>query len=362
MAIQVTRSLAPSLEDFAELLRPAFEERRFTNDGPLLRRLEGALGARLGLPHVAAVANGTLALQLACAALGVRGEVITTPLSFVATASALAWMGLQPVFADVDPLRLTLDPARIEERVTPRTGAILATHVYGLPCDVDGIAAVAARHGLRVIYDASHAFGCRWRGRPLAAWGDAATLSFHATKIFHTAEGGLVTSPDAEVVRRCRVQRDFGFDGWDSLRVPGINAKLSELHAALGLCVLPLVDAAIAARRARFDAYLEELAPLAGRLRLPALPAELEYNYAYFPVLFPDEEALRAAWARLAAMQVFARRYFHPALSTLPWAAGGSAPLAEAICPRLLCLPLHDGLELADVARICAALRELSGA
>jgi dTDP-4-amino-4,6-dideoxygalactose transaminase len=287
--------------------------------------------------------------------------VITTPLSFVATASALTWMGLQPVFADVDPERLTLDPASVEERVTPRTSAILATHVYGLPCDVDGLAVVAARHGLKVIYDASHAFGCRWRGRALAASGDAATLSFHATKIFHCAEGGMVTSPHPEVARRCRVQRDFGFDGWESLRLPGINAKLSELHAALGLCVLPLVDAAIAARRERFDAYLAELAPLAERLRLPSLPAELEYNYAYFPVLFPDEAAVKGAWARLAAMQVFPRRYFHPALSTLPWTGGGAAPRAEAICPRLLCLPLHDGLDLADVSRISAALREELG-
>lgn len=361
MRIDVTRSLVPPIEDFIEHLKRSFEQARFTNHGPLVVELEQALIGQLGTPHGVAVCNGTLALQLACAALGVEGEVITTPLSFVATTSALTWMGLTPVFADVDPETFALDPATCEARITSRTTAILATHVYGFPCAVDEIEALARAHGLKVIYDASHAFGCRWRGRPLAAFGDASTLSFHATKIFHTAEGGFVCTHDAETAHRCCVQRDFGFDGLRSFRLPGINAKLSELHAALGLSVLPLVPAAIAERRKRFDAYLERLAPLGERLRLPRIPDGLEWNYAYLPVVFSDEASLVRTWLALVEIDVWARRYFHPALNTLAYTGNEKAPIAEDLCPRLLCLPLFDTLAESDVDRIAETIRRSLG-
>jgi dTDP-4-amino-4,6-dideoxygalactose transaminase len=345
------------LEIFVEHVRRAFEQGRFTNHGPLVVELEEALRARLEVPYGAAVCNGTLALQIACAALGVTGEVVTTPLSFVATTSAPFWMGLTPVFADVDPQTFTIDPASCEARITPRTTAILATHVYGFPCAVDELDAIAARHGLKIIYDASHAFGCRWRGRSLAAYGDAATLSFHATKTFHTAEGGLVCARDPEVDHRARVQRDFGFDGLDPFQLPGINAKLSELHAALGLSVLPLVAAAITERRKRFEAYREGLAATGDRLRLPQIPDGLEWNYGYYPVVFPDEASLVRTWLALADANVWARRYFHPSLNTISYTGRERAPVAEDLCPRLLCLPLHHALAESDVDRIAETVR-----
>lgn len=358
MSIHVTRSLVPPLADLIDRLKPAFDAARFTNDGPLVRELEEAVRQRLATPHGVAVANGTLAIQLACKALGLAGEIVTTPLSFVATSSSIDWMGLEPVFADVDPATLMLDPERCREKIGERTAAILATHLYGFPCDVDGLAAVAREHGIPLIYDASHAFGCEYRGRPLASYGDAATLSFHATKVFHTGEGGFVCARDAAVAERCRVQRNFGFDGIDSFQVTGINAKLSELHAALGLCVLPLFDEALAARRKRFEAYGEALAGVSDRLRLPRVPAELDYNYGYYPVVFPDEPSLLDAWRRLVEKDVFARRYFHPSLSRLPYLAGHATPEADALAPRILCLPLYDTLGLPDVERIAAVVVE----
>lgn len=358
MSIHVTRSLVPSPEALFERLKPAFDGARFTNDGPLVRELETRVRDALGVPHGVATANGTLALQLACAGLRPGDEVLTTPISFVATSSALHWIGLEPVFVDVAPGSFHLDPARCAERIGPRTRAIVATHVYGLPCDVDGLAEVAEQHGLTLVYDAAHAFGCRLRGRALAAFGDVSVLSFHATKIFHTGEGGFLCSADPERVRRAAVQRNFGFDGLDSFRLGGFNAKMSELHAALGLCVLPLVNDAIAARRVRFERYRDALAPVADRLRLPAPPDDLEYNYAYFPVVFPDEPALLRAWRRLVEADVFARRYFHPPLSELPYLARQDTPVAADLCPRVLCLPLYDTLALADVERIARVVAE----
>ncbi len=358
MSVHVTRSLVPPLDDFLERLKPIWEEARFTNDGPQVRELEQLVARELESPHGIAVANGTLALQLASAALGLEGEVITTPLSFVATASSLVWMGLTPVFADVHPTTWTLDPERCAEKITPRTRAILATHVYGFPCDVDSLAALAREKNLKLIFDASHTFGCRYRGRPLASYGDIATLSLHATKIFHSAEGGFVCTADPDTAHRVRVQRNFGFDGLESFAVPGINAKLSELHAALALCILPYVEAAIGERRIRFEAYLEALHAVADRVELPHIPDDLEYNYAYFPLLFENEEALRRAWLALVAMDVYPRRYFNPPLNSIPYMGRDQAPVAEALSPRLLCLPLHDGLPLDDVERIAAALVE----
>lgn len=352
MTIHVTRSLAPSPEQLLDRLKPALDGARFTNGGPLVRELEEAVRHHLELANGVAVANGTLALQAAYAALGLRGEVVTTPFSFVATCSSLVWMGLEPIFADLAPGSFQLDPERCAERIGPRTSAILATHVYGLPCDLDGLAAVAAHHGIPLIYDASHTFGCRYRGRALAAEGDVSTLSFHATKVFHTGEGGFVATGDAELAHRIATQRNFGFDGLRSFERCGINAKLSELHAALGLCVLPLVVDAIAARRLRFEQYLERLAPVADRLRLPEIPPRLEYNYGYFPVVFPSEPELLAAWRSLVEGDVLARRYFHPSLTRLPYVARQETPVADDLAPRVLCLPLHHELEPADADRI----------
>jgi len=361
VSIHVTRSLLPPLEAYVEKLESVWESGQLTNDGPLLRELERGLEERLGVPHGVAVANGTLGLQLACAGLEPGSEVLLSPLSFVASVTALQWRGLEPVFADIHPERLTLDPERCAEKVGPRTRAILATHVYGLPCDVDGLGALARQEGLELIFDASHAFGCRYRGRPLASYGDASVMSLHAAKILHCAEGGFIATSNSELARRSRIQRNFGFDGFDSFELVGINAKLSELHAAMGLCLLPLVDAAIRARKLRFERYLRLLGSLRHRVRLPTLPEGLDYNYAYLPVLLESEDDLIGAWRALVHAGVFARRYFHPALNTLPTLASGStraraAPIAESVCPRLLCLPLYDSLPLRDVDRIAETL------
>ncbi len=362
MSTHVTRSPVPPLDDLVERLRTIWDSACFTNDGPLVQEFEQILRERLEVPLGFATANGTLALQLAFSGLELSGEVITTPLSFVATSSSLQWMGLTPVFADVDAETWTLDPESCRERITPRTSAILATHIYGLPCDVDGLGAVAREHDLALVFDASHTFGCRYRGRPLASYGDVSTLSFHATKPFHTAEGGFVCATADGVAHRARIQRNFGFDGLDSLQVPGINAKLSELHAALGLCLLPGVERGIEARRARFESYRAALAPAGERARLARIPDDLDYNYAYCPVLLESEEAVRRAWMALLDLDVYARRYFDPPLNRLPWTSAQRTPVAEDLCPRLLCLPIFEELPDREPERIASALlRSLDG-
>ena len=326
-----------------------------TNNGPQVRELEVRLGRRLRVPQVAYVSNGTVALQLALQALDVRGSVITTPFSYVATANAIALAGCAPVFADVDADTLCLDPDALAAALRPDTAAVVAVPVYGRPCRHEALAAFAKTHGLRLIYDAAHAFGTELNGHSLAGLGDAASLSFHATKAFHSVEGGGVVLADAGARERVGYLRSHGHAD-DEYAMVGTNAKNSELHAAVGLCNLEGFDEAVVRRCRVYETYRRAFGGSAVRMFDPGSVAGLRYNYAYAPVRFPDEESLLAAKAHLESLNVFPRRYFHPSLASLPqFGAQDACPRAAEAARTSLCLPLSPQLPLATARAIAMA-------
>lgn len=343
--IHVTKTFLPPLSEFVAHLETIWQSGILTNSGPLSVQLETRLKDFLGVPQVYLVSNGTIALQMALKALEVTGEVITTPFSFVATSSSIKWEGLEPKFADICPLTLNIDPKCIEKQITPRTTAIMATHVYGNPCAVDEIQEIADRHGLAVIYDAAHCFGARYRNRSLASFGDLSTLSFHATKIFHTAEGGAITVNTGKVKRDIHFLRNFGIDGQERFNGVGINGKTSELNAALGLTVWPYL-AEILQRRKEHVRIYDNLLKSDERLRFPLVPQHFESNGAYYPVIFQSENALKTVLNDLRAMNIFPRRYFYPCLDQLDYVKSDPTPVASDISKRVLCLPLaHEMTE-----------------
>lgn len=360
MDINVTKPFLPPREDYQRLVDQIWARGWLTNNGPLLNRLETELKAFLGVDHLLMVTNGTLALQIAIKALDLHGEVITTPFSYVATTSSLVWEGCAAVMVDVDPETLNIDPARIEAAITPETTAIVATHVFGNPCDVTAIGAIAARHGLKVIYDAAHAFGVQVGGRSILAHGDISTASFHATKLFHTIEGGAVVTADTRIAERLSLLRNFGHTSAVSFQGIGINAKASEFQAAMGLCNLPHVSELIAARR-RISGWYD--ARLAGAgLDRQRIEMSADYNYAYYPVLFRDEEEVLRVTAALNNARIFPRRYFYPSLSTLSYVTSRhSVPVAERTAARVLCLPLFHDLVEDEVVMITRVLRDTLG-
>lgn len=357
--IPVTKTYVPSLDDYTVYLETIWRTGQLTNNGPLCRDLTERLKTHLDLQHLELVSNGTLALQLAIKALDLQGEIITTPYSYVATTSSILWEGCEPVFVDIEPHTFCIDPDLIEAAITEKTSAILATHVYGYPCEVAKIQKIADKHGLKVIYDAAHAFGVKLGGKSLLQHGNCSTLSFHATKLFHTAEGGAVVCKDAEVAKRVFLMKKFGHIGEDDYQDIGINAKMSELHAAMGLCILPKVHDIIAARKECSGWYDEQLqgSPL---LQRPVQPADLEYNYAYYPIVFPSHDAMMKVRQALMDNDIGPRRYFYPSLNTLPYLKPElkrSCPISEDISARVLSLPLYVGLSKADVEIICIIIR-----
>ncbi len=356
--IYVTRTFLPPQEEYLHWLNKAYASHNLTNNGPILRELEETLRARFDVPYLRLMANGTLALQLAIRALGVKGKVITTPFSYVATTSAILWEGCEPVFVDIDPKTCCIDPTLIEAAITPYTTAILATHVYGIPCDVEAIDVIAKKHGLKVIYDAAHAFDVEYKGKSILAYGDASTLSFHATKLFHTVEGGAVILQSDEDDQRLRLLRSFGhvFDEHHSL---GINAKMSEVHAAMGMTILPHMAEIIAARSALAARYDEAWSGLP--VERPTVPAGTTYNNAYYPLLFPTAAIRSAAQEALMAEDIHPRRYFYPSLDMLPYVQATVCPRSRDAADRMLCLPLYHGLDTADVDRVIAILQRTLG-
>jgi len=347
----VTQPQLPPLEEFIPYLEAIWRNKWLTNAGPFHQQLETALARYLGVGHVSLVANGTVALIIALQALGLRGDVITTPFSFVATAHALRWNGLNPVFADIDPATCNLDPDAVEAAITPRTAAILPVHCFGHPCDTARLQDIADRHGIPVVYDAAHAFGVRQSGTSVLRHGALSTLSFHATKVFNTFEGGAIVCPDEQTGERLSSLRNFGFTDETMVSAIGMNGKMSEVQAAFGLLQLDHLSSAIAARARASKRYHEALDGVEG-LTLFDTPADVEPNHSYFPVLigasFPvGREALLA---RLATRGIFARRYFHPLISDMPAYrrfVGGqsSTPAARRIADQVLCLPLYPGLQ-----------------
>lgn len=345
--VRVTQPYLPPREDYAARLDGIWERNWLTNSGPCEAELALALKTRFAAKHLQLASSGTSALQLALAALDLSGDVIVTPYSFAATRNAIILQGCNPVYADIDAASFALDPEALEAAITARTQAILVTTAYGLPCDFEGIQRIADRAGVPTIYDHAHATGSVYQGRAMATFGDIGALSFHATKVFHTVEGGAVISENGALDEKIRLLKANGIDG-DRLAYAGFNAKMSELHAAMGLAVLPELPRLIAARRERFDAYAARLAGSGLQLPDPAHWPDLEWNYAYAPMICPDEATTVRVQHRLAEARIESRRYFRPAF-TRREDGHHPCPVAEDIADRVLCLPLSPFLAMDDV-------------
>lgn len=356
--IPVTKTYLPPLEQYVAQIKKAWQTGWVTNNGALTQELTEALKSHLGLCNLELVANGTLALQLAIKALDLKGEIITTPFSYVATTTAILWEGCEPVFVDIEENTLCIDAGLIEAAISERTCAILATHVYGYACNVQEIERIARKYNLKVIYDAAHAFGVKLNGTSLMHHGDISAMSFHATKLFHTTEGGALVCKDDDTAKHIGLMKKFGHMGEEDYLEIGINAKISELHAAMGLCVLPKINEIIAVRRELSEYYDCCLADL-GLMR-PRAAVELEYNYAYYSIVFTSHELMTRVHEALVGRGIVPRRYFYPSLNTLPYLKPElqrSCPISESISSRVLCLPLYVGLNKAEIEAICAHIK-----
>ncbi len=348
--INVTRSYLPDLNTYQSIIKSIWQNNQLTNRGPLVVKLEKDICAKLHLENLLFVSNGTIALQLAIKALKIENEVITTPFSYVATSNALLWQGCKPVFCDIDPDTFCINADKIAACITKDTTAILATHVYGIPCAIEKIEAIAKKYNLKVIYDAAHAFGVKYKGQSILNYGDVSTCSFHATKLFHTVEGGSVTVKDKEIFKSILLYHSFGHVG-DAYYTEGINAKNSEFHAAMGLCNLPMLDEFIFERKKRAEHYAELLNNTF--ITRPKLPEGTEYNFAYYPVSFKSEIELLKVKEGLFQNGINTRRYFFPSLNTLPFLDKyQSCPISEQISKCVLCLPMYHDLEIANIEKI----------
>ncbi len=349
--INVTKTYLPSFDEYAAVLKRAWDNNQITNNGVLLKELEEKLKEYLGVEDLLVCSNGTIVLQMALKAFNITKEVITTPFSYVATTNAILWEGCTPVFVDIKPDTFCIDANKIEESITENTEAILATHVYGFPCDVDAIEKIAGKYNLKVIYDAAHAFGSTYKGKSLLSFGDIATCSFHATKIFHTVEGGAIICNDKELLQKLSLYRSFGHRYDDYFSV-GINGKNSELHAAMGLCVLPKLNDIIAKRKQIFEMYDGLLT--GNKTCRNFFTEDFVYNYGYYPTVFESEEVMLKVRAALLEKQISARRYFYPSLNRLPFLNQKQCcEISESISKRVLSLPLFYDLKIADVVNIC---------
>jgi len=350
--IPVTKPFLPPLGDYHKYLEGIWQRQWLTNMGPLASDLEMKLKGHLGLKHLLFVTNGTIALQMAIKALDLKGEIITTPFSFVATTSTIVWEGCSPVFVDIEKNSLNIDPAKIEAAITERTTAILATHVYGNPCDVEQIEKIAEKHRLKVVYDGAHAFGVQLKGRSIFEYGDVSICSLHATKLYHSGEGGLLITKDPALLKKLAYIRNFGFDGPEAFSELGINGKNSEFHAAMGLANLPYIEANHEKRKALSNYYDEKLKNL--KARPPLWYQGASRNYAYYPIVFDSEEIMLQCMKVLNGNEIFTRRYFYPSLAkTLPYLEPQKFEITDDISKRILCLPLYYDLSFEEVDLIC---------
>ncbi|EMD2717480.1 DegT/DnrJ/EryC1/StrS family aminotransferase [Enterobacter roggenkampii] len=362
--IFVTSPLMPPLEEFMPYLQKIWQNRILTNGGEFHQELEEALARYLGVKYVCLFANGTLALLTALQALRVTGEVITTPYSFVATSHTLLWNGLTPVFVDIDPHTFNIDPERIEELITPQTTAIMPVHCYGIPCNVDKIQQIADIYGLKVIYDAAHAFGVRQSGTSILNHGDLSVLSFHATKVFNTFEGGAIICHDSRTKQRIDYLKNFGFAGETRVVAPGINAKMNEMEAAFGLLQLQYIDNALLERASISKRYSEALKDIPGVTFFDAAD-RFEWNHSYYPILIDSSFPLSrdALYEALKTENVYCRRYFYPLISSfamyshLPSAASDKLPVASRLAEQILCLPIYPDLQIEEQMRVIDILR-----
>lgn len=367
--ITVTSPLLPDLNEFHSMLREIWDAKWITNNGRFHQQLEKELAAYLKVPYISLFTNGTLPLITALQALRITGEVITTPYSFVATTHSLWWNGIKPVFVDIDPETCNIDPAKIESAITPRTTAIMPVHCYGRPCDTRAIKEIADKYGLRVIYDAAHAFGVEVDGKSLLAEGDMSTLSFHATKVYNTIEGGALVMHDEETKRRIDYLKNFGFAGETEVVAPGINGKMDEMRSAYGLLNLRQVDAAIEARRHVAEALREALRDVPGLRMFDDIPG-VRHNYSYFPVFIDAEQygmTRDELYFKLRDANILGRRYFYPLISTfstyrgLPSAHPDNLTVATRLADQVICLPLHHALDDKSIRKIINCISSIKG-
>jgi dTDP-4-amino-4,6-dideoxygalactose transaminase len=363
--ILVTQPLLPPLEEFTPYLEKIWESKWLTNNGQFHQQLEQALCEYLGVKHISLFSNGTLALITALQALRITGEVITTPFSFVATTHALWWNNIKPVFADIEPHTYNLDPEKVEAAITPNTTAIMPVHVYGNPCNLEAFQQIADTYNLKLIYDAAHAFGVEVNGQSVLNFGDLSVLSFHATKVFNTFEGGAIVCHDEKMKRHIDDLKNFGFRGETTVIAPGINAKMNELQAAFGLLQLKHIDEAREKRKQIAETYREKLAGIKGIHCLNDLP-DTKHAYSYFPILVEEQEfgmSRDELYEKLKENNIFSRRYFYPLISNFPTYRGltsankDNLPVANDIAEKVLCLPIYCVIQQSDIERIITLIK-----
>ncbi|HRY52562.1 MAG TPA: DegT/DnrJ/EryC1/StrS family aminotransferase [Candidatus Portnoybacteria bacterium] len=345
----------PNFKKYNIYLRRIWRNKQVANDGPMVRELEVKLKKYLGVKHLFLVSSGTMAIQLAIKALDLQGEIITAPLSFIATPSAIEWQGCVPVFVDINEMNLTIDPKKIEDKITPRTKAILPVHLFGYPCEMEKIHQIAKKYRLKVIYDGSHAFGVKYKGRSVFDFGDISTVSFNETKLFHMAEGGAIITGNDKIAEKIKQMRHFGLSDKREFVSIGINAKSSELNAALGLTILPKTHKIINDRKKWTHLYDKLLNNT--NLEKPKIKKNTSYNFSYYPVIFSSEAILLKALKQLHKNNIFPERFFYPSLNAFTFFGEQAAPVAEDIAKRMICLPLYCGLSKTRVEKVCKIIK-----
>lgn len=357
MNIPVTKTFLPPLEEYQTQVKRAFDNQWLTNRGELVLELEDKLKRYLEVDNIIVTNNGTIPLQIALKLLGNNGEIITTPFSYVATTAAIVWENCTPVFVDIHPEYLTIDETKIEAAITSKTTAILATHVFGNPCYIEAINVIAKKYNLKVIYDAAHCFGVKYNNQSVFNFGDVSTCSFHATKLFHTAEGGAMFASNKDLLHQLYYSHNFGHNGPLDFFVLGVNGKISELQAAMGLCVLPYMEKILAERKAVVDFYNANLN--FSFIRKIRIRENTLWNYSYYPVIFKDEALLLEVQKKLNENNIFPRRYFYPSLNQVEYTKGLSMPISESVAASILCLPLYVGLSETELKNICKIINEV---
>lgn len=347
--INVTKTFLPPIAEYNAQVQRAWDNQWLTNRGELVLELEEKLRNYLSVSNILVTNNGTVPLQIALKLLGKQGEIITTPFSYVATSAAIVWENCTPVFVDIHPDYLTIDETKIEAAITDKTTAILATHVFGNPCHVEAIEGIAKEHNLKVIYDAAHCFGVQYKDKSVFEYGDLNTCSFHATKLFHTGEGGAIFANETDLQHQIFYSHNFGHNGPLAFHGLGINGKMSELQAAMGLAILPYMETILNERKKVVDYYNQQLD--FSKLTPLKIRENTQWNYSYYPIIFETEAQLLRVEKKLNDNQIFPRRYFYPSLNTIGYAKGQSMPVSESIAERILCLPLYAGLSNDDATR-----------
>jgi dTDP-4-amino-4,6-dideoxygalactose transaminase len=354
--INVTKPYLPDINKYNKYVSRIFESEWLTNNGQFVQELQRRLERYLGIKNLVLVSNGTLALQIAYKALELKGEVLTTPFSFVATSSSLVWEGLKPKYVDIDRETFNIDKTKISSAITDETCAIAPVHVFGNPCEIDKIQDVAKQNNLKVVYDAAHTFGVNYKGKSVLSYGDISTISFHSTKLFHTIEGGAIVVNDDKLYEKIKLMINFGIKTEGEIEILGTNSKMNEFQAVMGLCILDDMEFILNGRKKVHDYYIENLPK---ELQLQKRNINSTHNYAYFPVVFDSEKTLLRVKEKLNQNEINPRRYFYPSLDNLPYnSQNDEVPISNNISKRILCLPIYDTLKEEELEKIVKILRE----